>query len=69
VLYRDPKLPLWSTDGNHATQLGSYLAAVCLYFAIDGNRKMPPTWRPNDIDPKTAKLIGTEARTVDLIAG
>ncbi|MEZ0324327.1 MAG: hypothetical protein ACAH95_00330 [Fimbriimonas sp.] len=68
VLYRKPELPMWSSDGNHAAPLGSYLAAVCLYFAIDGNRKPIPTWRPAFANAATASLIGTEARAVDLIS-
>lgn len=61
ALAKDPKLSLWTSDGNHALGPGSFLAALTIYFAIAGDERTP-TWRPERIDAKTADLFVRCAR-------
>ncbi|MBQ9079694.1 MAG: hypothetical protein IJY27_01330 [Clostridia bacterium] len=39
LLRGNKDLPLYRDDGNHATPLGSYLAAACIFYAITGRER------------------------------
>ncbi|MBQ3125571.1 MAG: SGNH/GDSL hydrolase family protein [Clostridia bacterium] len=63
LLANHPDLELYRPDGNHATPLGSYLAATTLFYTISGRTR---ALRPADddalitrlgLDPDTCRLI------------
>ncbi len=58
LLKHNPKLPLWSDDGNHASLLGSYTASLAIALAIDPSIK--PAWKPQ---PVTSELNNTLLKT------
>ncbi len=60
VLSKNPKLDLWQPDGNHATPLGSYVAACSVYFRIAGVASISK-FIPVGVDPKLAALASAEA--------
>lgn len=69
ILRESPEMEdmLYRPDGNHATPLGSYLAATTLFYAITG-RKRPIVLKDGaqpstrlEIDPTLAKRIHKEA--------
>jgi hypothetical protein len=64
ALKKSPKAPFYTSDGNHAQMLGSYLAACCVYFHIAGTDRTP-TWRPKRIDKEVADLCLIEARSLE----
>ncbi len=39
MLRGNKSLPFYRPDGNHATPLGSYLAAACIFYAITGRQR------------------------------
>ena len=48
-------LDLWSSDGNHASVQGSFLAALTIYRALEGTR--PPTWKPAHVSTSLCKVL------------
>ena len=58
---------LYREDGNHATPLGSYAAAVTLFYAITGRKRTVDPTKINDpgiaagYDPALCRRIHTEA--------
>lgn len=63
VLAKQPNLPMWSKDGNHAAPLGSYLAALTLYYTIAGAGAPQPSFRPAFASSAaTTTLLDTCAR-------
>lgn len=56
-----PNAPLWSSDGNHAAPLGSYLAACCLAQTIFPSAK-DVVWQPANVDAAAAKQIRSLTR-------
>ena len=56
ALKRNPRLPMWAGDGNHAQLAGSYLAALTIYFTVLGSKRTP-TWRPVGIDAPTQSMF------------
>lgn len=69
ILRESPEMEnrLYRSDGNHATPLGSYLAATTLFYTITG-RKRPIVLKEGaepstrlEIDPDTARRIHKEA--------
>lgn len=65
VLKKRPSLELWAPDGNHPSNIGSYLAACSLYFAVFGTERVPRV-RPRDLDNGLAKLIIQTTRETDI---
>lgn len=67
ILRDNPDMKLYREDGCHAHPLGSYLAAVTLFYTISGRKrpiKILPDDEPNSrlgIDIDTCKLIHREA--------
>jgi len=67
ILREHPDIALYREDGNHATPLGSYLAAVVLFYTISGRRrpiKLNENGEPNTrlgIDIDLCRLIHKEA--------
>lgn len=47
ILRHNPKMDLWSADGNHASTLGSYTAALTIAAALTPEAK--PTWGPKSV--------------------
>lgn len=47
LLRSNPKMNLWAPDGNHASTLGSYAAAMAIALALTPEAK--PTWGPKSI--------------------
>lgn len=67
LLRGNKELSLYRDDGNHATPLGSYIAAACIFYAITG-RERPVTLREDsqphtrlDVELELAKKIHSEA--------
>ena len=60
-----PKSELWMPDGNHATVLGSFVAATSVFVRIGGTEKSP-TYRPTGVDAAFAKLVLEQCRLVEL---
>lgn len=65
ALKDQPRLPLWLSDGNHASEQGSYLAALGLYYKLFGSEGKP-TWRANSVSPQWAAKADQWARSVIL---
>lgn len=67
ILRENPDMPLYRDDGNHAQPLGSYLAAVTLFYTISGRKRPIKILEGNEpnlrlgIDIDTCKLIHKEA--------
>jgi len=55
LLADSPKLDLWQADGNHASSLGSYAAAMTLAQAINPAGKLE--WRPAGVSQDLVKRI------------
>jgi hypothetical protein len=47
ILKHNPKFDLWSSDGNHASLLGSYTAALAIATALTPEAK--PAWGPRSL--------------------
>jgi hypothetical protein len=47
ILKHNPRFDLWSADGNHASLLGSYTAALTIAAALTPEAK--PTWGPRSL--------------------
>lgn len=63
ALGREPKLDLWSPDGNHTNIPGAYMAACAFYYFMAGT-KSDPSWRPDSIDLATATRLRRYAKQV-----
>ncbi len=61
VLKTQPKLELWSTDGNHANMTGAYLAACTIAYWIAGPDSSLKH-APRRVDPQTAAALMQTAR-------
>lgn len=61
ILKKSPNLDLWAPDGNHASPLGTYLAANVFYYYLSGTKRSP-TWSPAGVDAKLNALIHESAR-------
>lgn len=61
ALKKEPKLDLWSGDGNHANLSGSYLAACTIAYWIDRSA-LESNWKPNEIDAASAARLRSYAR-------
>lgn len=61
ILKKSPNLNLWAPDGNHASPLGTYLAANVFYYYLSGEKRNP-TWSLPGIDPQTNHLIRASAK-------
>lgn len=57
------KPDLWSADGNHASPVGSFVAA-CTIAAHLSRSPQVPTWRPAFVDAKSAAQIQKVARNI-----
>ena len=57
------KHDLWSTDGNHASPVGSFVAA-CSIAAHLSRSPQPPKWKPTFVDAKSAAQIQKAARSI-----
>lgn len=64
AIQADPKLDLWHQDGNHASPLGSYLAAATIYYWLSDQVKpiRIPDWYPKWLDASTGKRMVGFAR-------
>lgn len=60
-----PDLPLWVSDGNHATTAGSYLAACDVYYRLTRGEKTNPTWRPDSLSEPIAALCRKAAAQIE----
>lgn len=58
------KQELWQGDGNHATLLGSFVAACTIAAHIAPNAPKSPSWRPSSVDVRTADQIKRIAREI-----
>lgn len=56
ALQVEPKANFW-TDGNHATLVGSYLAAATLYYWVTEQHRMDPTWAPKGMSKDTSDFL------------
>jgi hypothetical protein len=56
------KQELWSSDGNHATGMGSYVAACTIAVHLSPTKSAK--WRPTFVDQKSYELIKRIAREV-----
>ena len=67
LLRGNKELSLYREDGNHATPLGSYIAAACIFYAITGRQRpiaVSEEAQPNNrlgIEIELAKKIHSEA--------
>lgn len=62
ALAKNPGLPLYSPDGNHASPLGSYLASCVIYYRVAGTGR-DPKYRPENVqDASQAEAVRTAAR-------
>jgi len=61
VLRKLPTAPLYSSDGNHATPAGSFVAAAATYLKIAGPDRNP-TYRPGGIPASLAQAALEAAR-------
>ena len=59
-----PNLELWSADGNHASLLGSYVAACSIAAYIYPPQNSAKAWHPSGIDPNTANNVDRTIRNV-----
>jgi len=59
AILADPKLDLWNVDGNHASPLGSYLAAATIYYWLSpiGTGVREPNWIPKGLKSDDAKRV------------
>ena len=76
LLLTEPPEALYREDGNHATPLGSYLAAVTVFYAITGRKRVVNVDSIKDpgiaagLSPELCRHIHTEAcRTTRLYNG
>lgn len=65
ALQVEPKLNFW-TDGNHATLIGSYLAAATLYYWITEQHMRHPTWVPKGMKKESAEFLLRFAREMHM---
>ncbi len=68
VLKKNPKINLWSPDGNHSSPSGAYLAACTFYFAISGVEAKKPT-APASYRVTTALQDSFHAAVIKIIKG
>jgi len=61
ILKKSPNLDLWNVDGNHASPLGTYLAANVFYYYLAGMSRNP-SWSLAGIDSRTNTMAHSAAR-------
>jgi len=62
LLKRWPDAELWADDGNHASPLGTFLAANVFYYYLAGDNRQP-AWILPGVSPSAVGLIRSAART------
>ena len=68
ALGRDPKIPLYDSDGSHPSPTGSYLAACVFYLALLESRQPCPSPQNGEVSPQhaaTARAAAVEAMSVN----
>jgi hypothetical protein len=67
LLLSRPAELLYREDGNHATPLGSYVAAVTIFYAVTGRKRVIPVDEERDpgialgLSPALCRRIHTDA--------
>lgn len=67
LLTTEPADSLYREDGNHATPLGSYVAAVTIFYAVTGRKRVIPVDEERDpgialgLSPALCRRIHTDA--------
>jgi hypothetical protein len=61
ILKRDPNLELWVEDGNHASVIGTYLAANVFYYYLAG-KSHNPGWVLPDLGGTPIGMIRASAK-------
>jgi hypothetical protein len=61
ILKKAPNLNLWAPDGNHASEMGTYLAANVFYYYLSGESRTPH-WSPTSIPANVNRLIEDSAK-------
>ena len=61
ILKKAPKMDLWAADGNHASPLGTYLAANVFYYYLEGTQRSP-SWSLAGLDQRTNQLVRESAK-------
>ena len=61
ILKKSPNLDLWNADGNHASPLGTYLAANVFYYYLAGPSRNP-TWKLAGVDARLNESLHAAAR-------
>lgn len=76
ILAKEPPELIYREDGNHATPVGSYIAAVTIFYTVTGRKRILDITTIDDpgvaagIDPELCQRIHTEAcRTARLFNG
>lgn len=55
---------LWQSDGNHATQVGSFVAASTIAAFLSPKSPQVPSWRPAGLSPRDAGHVHRVAREI-----
>lgn len=55
---------LYTGDGSHPSELGSYLAALVVFATVTGNDPTETLWQPDSVTPEEAQTLRSVAKRV-----
>lgn len=57
-------IDMWQGDGNHATLEGSFLSACTIYRFLVRDAKDMPSWQPDGVSARDAKVFHSHAKQI-----